>query len=273
MNRSLITLLGVALVTSLATAHEFWMEPSKFRVGAGEAIGVRLMVGDGFPGEVRPRDPTKLREFVMLGAKGREELKGIDGETPAGWVRAAEPGNHVIGYRSSATPIDMTAEKFEAYLREEGLDHVVAEREKAGETNKPVLEHFSRAAKSIVNVGGTHDEGHLAQLGYPVEITPSVDPYLARSGDALKFKVTMDGAPRAGMKVHAFFQGDVKHRLEGLTDADGVLELTLDRPGVWMLATIRMNRAPEGSGADWESIWASLTFELQPAETAPSKTK
>jgi len=36
----------------------------------------------------------------------------------------------------------------------------------------------------------------------------------------------------------------------------------LDRPGLWLIKAVHMVPAPEGSGAEWESLWASLTFEL-----------
>lgn len=36
----------------------------------------------------------------------------------------------------------------------------------------------------------------------------------------------------------------------------------LTEPGAWLFTTIHMIPAPEGLDADWESFWASLTFEL-----------
>jgi len=31
---------------------------------------------------------------------------------------------------------------------------------------------------------------------------------------------------------------------------------------VWLLSAVHMIDAPPGSGARWESLWSSLTFEL-----------
>jgi hypothetical protein len=42
----------------------------------------------------------------------------------------------------------------------------------------------------------------------------------------------------------------------------GRASLVLDRPGLWLVKAVHMVPAPEGSGAEWESLWASLTFEL-----------
>ena len=32
--------------------------------------------------------------------------------------------------------------------------------------------------------------------------------------------------------------------------------------GVWLIKAVHMIAAPPGSGAEWESFWASLTFAL-----------
>jgi len=39
-----------------------------------------------------------------------------------------------------------------------------------------------------------------------------------------------------------------------------VLDLAAGR--IWLVKTVHMVPAPADSGADWESLWASLTFEI-----------
>lgn len=41
---------------------------------------------------------------------------------------------------------------------------------------------------------------------------------------------------------------------------EGVLDLAAGR--TWLVKAVHMLPAPAGSGADWESLWASLTFEI-----------
>jgi hypothetical protein len=211
---------------------------------------------------MRPRDPTRLDEFVIVNTSGRQDVKGVDGEDPAGWIQAQQDGTHVIGYRSKGTLLELSAEKFESYLILEGLDHVIQTRRESGETSQPAKEIFSRAAKCIVNVGGVADSGFKLPLGYPVEIIPASDPSLASVGTPISFSVVSDGGPMDGAAVWAFAGGEIGHKLAGKTDQTGTVTFTFDRPGVWMLSTIHMQRAPDASGADWQSVWASLTFEL-----------
>jgi hypothetical protein len=32
--------------------------------------------------------------------------------------------------------------------------------------------------------------------------------------------------------------------------------------GIWLIKAVQMERAAAGSGADWESVWTSLTFRV-----------
>jgi len=46
------------------------------------------------------------------------------------------------------------------------------------------------------------------------------------------------------------------------TDAAGRVKLTLDRAGAWMVKCTHMVAAPAETGMDWESLWASVTFDI-----------
>ena len=49
------------------------------------------------------------------------------------------------------------------------------------------------------------------------------------------------------------------------TGKDGRVRFKLTHSGVWMLAGVHM-RAAKRIDADWESLWAPLTFELPQAK-------
>ena len=50
------------------------------------------------------------------------------GARPAGGVRIDAEGTHCLIYRSRFSYLELPAQKFESYLREEGLEHVIALR-------------------------------------------------------------------------------------------------------------------------------------------------
>jgi|GEM_PF-4645790 len=47
-----------------------------------------------------------------------------------------------------------------------------------------------------------------------------------------------------------------------LADKQGRVKFPIEESGVWMLTIIHMIRATENVDADWESFWASFTFQI-----------
>lgn len=57
-------------------------------------------------------------------------------------------------------------------------------------------------------------------------------------------------------------------RLTSKVTAAGVIRLRTDRAGLWNVRGIHIVPADAGSGADWDTHWASLVFEVNGAGTA-----
>src|SRR5215813_2686886 len=129
---------GVSLV-----AHDMWIEPSVFMPEAGRIISVRLKVGQDFLGDPIPRDPALIKQFISVSATGSKAIYGHDGEDPAGLV-PIEPGLLILGYQSNPSPVTLTPEKFNQYLKEEGLDSIAALRASRNQSNSSAREVFSR---------------------------------------------------------------------------------------------------------------------------------
>ena len=71
-------------------------------------------------------------------------------------------------------------------------------------------------------------------------------------------------APLAGALVVAFNQRSPYHRLRARSDQNGRATFAIDEPGPWLVKAVHMVPAAAGTNADWESFWASLTFEMAP---------
>ena len=93
-----------------------------------------LRVGQDLLGDPLPRDPALINQFVFEDADRPQAVVGRDGADPAGFVRVAAPGLLVIGYRSNPSAVELPAEKFNQYLKEEGLDAIAALRARRNET-------------------------------------------------------------------------------------------------------------------------------------------
>ncbi|HET9298948.1 MAG TPA: DUF4198 domain-containing protein, partial [Candidatus Polarisedimenticolaceae bacterium] len=155
-----------------AAAHDLWLEPSTFRPAPHGLVSVSVLVGQGFLGDTVPRDPEHLERFVL----GTAPVVGLPGADPAGTVRVGDAGAATLLYRGTPQPITLEAAKFESYLREEGLEHVIAARAKAGKSNAPGRERYGRCAKALLAVGGISSSAPEA-LGCPFEIVPLADPH------------------------------------------------------------------------------------------------
>ena len=241
------------LLTAPLFAHDMWIEPTSFSPQAGEIVAVRLRVGQDLLGDPLPRDPALIKQFVMESATGRSPVIGRDGANPAGLVRIAAPGLHIIGYNSNPSTAEQTPEKFAQYVKEEGLEAIV---KKLPATT--VRELFSRCAKSLMLSGAVNDKEDDRVLGFPLELVVERNPYSMKAGDELPVRLTYEGKPLAGALIVAMSR---KHEKQSArSDKDGRVRLRLEPGGMWMIKAVHMIPAPQGSNADWQSYWASLTF-------------
>ncbi len=246
-----------------ALAHDFWIEPSSYHPPIGEAVRLHFKVGERLAGEPVPRDSALLERFVAVTASGEEEVAGLDGFDPAGFLRLSAPGTAVVGYRSRRSPpLDLAADRFEAYLAEEGLERVSRVRAERGESVAPGREVFSRCAKSLLAGGGLGGPGFDRALGFTLELVPDVDPTRLAVDAELPLALLYHGGPLAGALVRARPSADPLAAVTARTDAAGRVSLPLARPGPWLVTAVHAVEAPPGVDADWESFWASLTFEL-----------
>jgi uncharacterized GH25 family protein len=256
--------LGVAVALSQAPlfAHDMWIVPTTFSPEPGEIVGVRLRVGQDLLGDPLPRDPALVNQFVVEDAAGRKPVYGRDGADPAGLLRVATPGLLVIGYRSNPSAIKLAAEKFNQYLKEEGLDTVAALRARRNETGATAHELFSRCAKSLVLSGSPSEAQGDRRLGFPLELVAERNPYAVRAGQDLPVRLTYENRPLAGALVVAMNRLNPSEKLAARTDSDGRVRFRLRPGGMWLIKAVHMIPAPAGTSAEWASFWASLTFEL-----------
>ncbi|MDQ3282710.1 MAG: DUF4198 domain-containing protein [Acidobacteriota bacterium] len=228
-----------------AHAHDFWIEPSTFRPVAGKTFTASLRVGTDFAGDPVPRSAALMDSFVVRDAAGERAVNGLENQDPAGFVRVDEAGTAVIGYKSKASPLEITPEKFAQFLREEGIGGVTV-------PNGPHRENFYRFAKTLVRVGNGPSNVQKP-LGYRLELVPANDPFTTAP---LQLKLVYETKPLANALITAISAEDGSH-MTARSDAQGRAALKLGK-GVWLIKATHLVRTKSGQ---WESLWASLTFE------------
>ena len=266
--RVVVSCAAALALAAPAEAHDLWIEPATFVTGPGKVLALRLRVGQDLVGDPVPRDETGIEQFVLVDSKTRHMIPGRDGSDPAGIVRIDSQGVLVVGYRSRPSPVVLPAAKFNDYLREEGLEAVAAERASRNQSDAEGRELFSRAAKSLVLSEAATAGGGDRALGMRLELVAEANPYWHRKSDDLPFRLLFENRGLAGALVVAINRQDPSARMTARTDSSGRVRFNLPRNGMWMVKAVHMVPAAADSGADWESIWASLTFELTPARSA-----
>ena len=116
----------------------------------------------------------------------------------------------------------------------------------------------------MFQVGARRTNDFGVTLGYAAEIVPLDNPYALGSTRVLRARCLVDGKPLTNQTVlwggekggQSFTQRTTR------TDSAGMATVTLDQPGRWYVKFISMVRGAE-AGLDYESKWATLTFEIR----------
>lgn len=266
--------LGLMCLALVGHAHEFWLT---VRWVEAQAL-VEAWVGEGYRGEARQFRRGRTRRLELRPPQGAAYSlidstfgAGVD-SVAAVRVTLAEPGAHVVAYENEPSFITLDSAKFHAYLREDGLEHIIAERARRGELAMPGRERYSRCALAVVTAPGVAlASRRLPRATAALSLELRLDSLPAGPGP-VSVHLSYLAKPKAGVKVVAWHrQGEVLTRHEGLTDSSGSVRLPLDRPGRWLISAVHMVRLdaghPEqGEGADWRSYWASLTLDVPPGQ-------
>jgi uncharacterized GH25 family protein len=96
-------------------------------------------------------------------------------------------------------------------------------------------------------------------VGSPIEIVPEKDPSQLKAGELLPVRVLIKGAAAPNLQLFAASAVTPAKNI-GKTDATGRIAVPVTA-GRWRLHTIHMDRV-SAPAADWESFWATLTFEI-----------
>ena len=165
-----------------------------------------------------------------------------------------------IVYQSTRYALAMDAVSFDDYLKKEGLEGIRALR---GKNDTPVSEVYSRYAKSLLAIGGQNSGlDSKKPLGLRLEIVPLSPIYQRARGREVEVQLLYENKPLAGTQIEAFSKKKLKARLVQRTDREGRARFALPHAGAWLLNAVHMIPAPTSANADWESFWASFTFEL-----------
>jgi uncharacterized GH25 family protein len=269
------SLLAIAFGAVAADAHDLFLRPRDFVVAPDSDVQVRVLNGSFTSSEAMVA-PDRLRDLSVVGPGGTthpDRAAWRAGTTESGWtVRVGGPGTYLLAASLDPKTIRLVGTQFNAYLREEGLASVVAQRTASRMLGDPAHERYAKHVKSLVRVRSASgrataptDTAYRTVLGYPAELVPLDDPYVLPAGGTLRVRALVDGRPTQGQVVLAGGRSTSGARMpqrQLRTDSAGVVRMRLDARGTWYVKFIDMRTIPPAAGdsVTHESKWATLTF-------------
>ena len=259
--RCFIVISALACSTTMALAHEFWLDPNSFEVKPGEQINAMLLVGQMMRGTEYPYLSSGFHSFTITTKNGTRDVKGMEGDIPALSYTAMIKGLHLINYNSTANEVTYNNwEEFLKYLAYEGLDDFAKIHIDRGLSDSDFKESYVRYAKTLVQVGPVNTQDQDKAKGLPFELVAKNNPYQPGL-ESLVVTLLRSGQAVAGRQIAIFhYDKDVSRNLV-TTDKNGEAEIVIKNGGIFLLNAVDLLPVDEGRIV-WTSNWASLCFGI-----------
>ncbi|MCX6602042.1 MAG: DUF4198 domain-containing protein [Acidobacteria bacterium] len=262
--KGILSLLLMAGASPLFS-HDLYLMPEKFVTQPGKRLRLVFQNGDEFPVGVSSVKADKLRNTKLVSRADTASFEDIVAEAKRTVATVNVPGEGLAILTAQTIPtfIELEPKKFQSYLTHENLTNAIKWREEHGDAAKPGRERYSKYVKSLIQVGKP-DGYYRERTGLTIEIVPEADPYSLKPGATLPVQVLFRGKPAVDVAVESAWLEGGKAKMEvfGRTDREGRVRIPVKAFGPHRLHAIVMERCDEPQVADWESFWASLTFEI-----------
>ena len=261
---SAVALVGAALAIHSTQAHETWLLPESFDPPAGKPLVLRMTSGMGFPDMDSAIDPSRVARATLL-QNGKSVDLTADSVGGGALLLEATPQAGPACASVLLHPRVLEIPEFadvEHYLDEVGAPAAVWDAWRATRDTDVWRESYSKLARSFLR-GGEDAEAApcwTASGDTRFDVLPTVDPSDLRSGQTLPLRVLLDGEPLAGQAIGVVREG---HSPEPLRHADayGRVVIDISGPGRHMIYATHL-RPADAEGANWESDFVTLTFEV-----------
>ncbi len=264
MKRAGLVVLVMLTLAMATTAHEFWLQTKKFRYKVGESMDVAFMVGENFQGEPWDLSKHKIERIEIHQGATVKRLENLVTSTKGKNLtyKFEREGTHLLAMESNFAFIELEAEAFNKYLEEDGLEEIATERKKSGWSGEKAREFYKRYAKLLVQCGDKPDFTFKRSAGFRYEIFPLANPATLKPGDYLDCQVMWERKPASHAMVKVWsFVGNRVFLQNIFTEKDGTIRFPISSAGPWMVSSVKMIIS-EKDGADYQSLWASLVFEV-----------
>jgi uncharacterized GH25 family protein len=272
--KKLICVFLVFAIAIVALAHEFWLQPQTFIYKVGDIANIKFNVGENFIGENWKGNRLKVQQLLHYTPNGEaieiaERLSNTVGDSLQ--LPLTVMGTHMVTYQSKNSFIQLDASKFNAYLQEDGLADAIAYRKTNREDTMMGKEYYQRSVKTILQCGNQPSINNCTQpTTLPLDIVPLSNPYQPQIINQtyivhqIGYTVYFKNKPLPKILVRYWCkQKDGKLiTKQQRTNKKGRVSFEHEQ-GETMISCVQMERYTADASANWQSYWASVTFNYQ----------
>ena len=210
--RSKVLLLTCAILICLS--HDMYLKMDTYFLSAYEDASIKLYNGT-FALSENVIDRNRMLDATIVGPGGRVAVDTTqwyekDSITILQF-KTGEPGTYIAGVSTRARNIELPADKFNEYLKHDGVLDMLNEREEKQILDQDAIEKYSKHVKAVFQVGDSLSTHWGTVLGYPVEFVPQSNPYALHTGDSLVVKLLWQGSPLVNQLVYADYEKATHH--------------------------------------------------------------
>ncbi len=262
-----ILTLGFLAAGLEAHAHEFWIQPHKYRLEDGNRLVADVRVGMDFGGNALAFLPDRINAFNITNSAGTRKIDGRIGDIPAVNITPEEGGLQILTLFSTSSMLTWDEfQKFRDFVNLHGMGWVLARHAERGLPDTGFNEAYTRFVKSLVAVGDGAGQDHFTGMFF--ELVAGKNPYTDDMTGGMPVTVLFRGEPLPDKQVDLFYRdlnGQVS-RLSVQSDANGRAIVPDMGDGEYMVNVVHMIEPfPEDqarTGVVWHSLWASMTFAI-----------
>ena len=188
--KKIIALAVFFIASNFLSAHEFWLQPDKFIYQQGESINTRFLVGENFTGENWTGNRQRIKSLQLYLGSDVDDIADLVGDEKGDSIQlmVMNEGTVMVTFNNLNSFIELDAQKFTDYLKEDGLDEAIKYRHQNGEKDSIGREFYQRSVKTIFQVGKKYNDVYKKETGLPIDILMQSNPYEIKNTGTIKAK-------------------------------------------------------------------------------------
>ena len=227
-----------------------------------------LRNGENFVGSSVSYHKGSTDRFEIFHAKHTEQITPRLGDDPALALNVQQNGLHVVIHESPVSTIAYTKwDKFQRFADHKDFKNMPARHQERGLSEVYFKEAYTRFSKSLISVGdGVGNDQHF---GLEIELVALQNPYTLKPDESINVAGYYQGQLRPDAQIELFEKapnGEVVVKLYR-TDDNGMVELPVKSNHSYLVDMVILRKPSkalaQGRGVVWETLWASLTFEVK----------